>query len=410
MNNCNALSYNENASAALPLLLTLGDSNGLGPELFCRFFGQEWGGNGAVSSGALSASSCNSSSASPVEFPFSPAPFYSAVSSSSAPVFSSTSPLALAPAPALHFPMPLIAIGAEAALLHHAAALHIAPFWKRLPAFGTADYDRALASAQGGDIFLLEPQGCESLALHIGTAHPDGGAAAGLTLNLACDILCAQKAQGVVTLPLHKAMLHAAGFHVPGHTEFFARRAGLRDEDVCMHLGGERLRVSLATTHPALKDVPALITRERILHCLRLTAQYVAALGVTAPIAVCGLNPHAGESGDIGREEIDIINPAIAEARAEGINAEGTFPADTVFFRAAQGEFSAVLAMYHDQGLAPLKLLHFSTAVNVTLGLPFVRTSVDHGTGFDITGKGIAHTGSFAEALRLALLLCRAKG
>jgi 4-hydroxythreonine-4-phosphate dehydrogenase len=120
---------------------------------------------------------------------------------------------------------------------------------------------------------------------------------------------------------------------------------------------------------------------------------------------VCGLNPHAGESGKIGREDIEIVAPAVEDARKGGLNVVGPLPADTLFYRAAKGEFSAVLAMYHDQGLPPLKLMHFSRAVNVTLGLPFVRTSVDHGTGFDITGKGVADTGSFEEALTLAARL-----
>ncbi|WP_231039168.1 4-hydroxythreonine-4-phosphate dehydrogenase PdxA, partial [Nitratidesulfovibrio oxamicus] len=242
-----------------------------------------------------------------------------------------------------------------------------------------------------------------------------------VALATACDLLLAHASAGasspsgprapcgLVTLPLHKAMLHAAGYDVPGHTEYLARRAGLGDDEVCMHLGGDVLRVSLVTTHPPLREVPGLVTRQRVLHCLRLTAAHARAIGAAGSVAVCGLNPHAGESGRIGSEEIEVIAPAVADAVAEGLDVIGPLPADTLFVKAARGVYAAVLAMYHDQGLAPLKMLHFSDAVNVTLGLPFVRTSVDHGTGFDIAGTGAADTGSFAAALRLACTLCDGK-
>ena len=214
-------------------------------------------------------------------------------------------------------------------------------------------------------------------------------------------------------MPLNKAMLQQAGFDFPGHTEFLAQSAGLEPDEVCMHLCGDVLRVSLVTTHPPLRQVPELITREKVVRCLKLTAAFVRqAFGraeAAKPIAVCGLNPHAGEQGRIGREEIEILTPAMEEAARSGVSAVGPLPADTLFFRAARGEFSAVLAMYHDQGLGPLKLLHFTRSVNVTLGLPFVRTSVDHGTAYELVGKGEADTGSFREAVRLAKTLSRHK-
>lgn len=259
-------------------------------------------------------------------------------------------------------------------------------------------------------LYLLEPDGLGDFIPRPGQFAVQGGLAAGLSLSLACDLLEAGLAQGIVTCPLNKAGLQEAGFDFPGHTEFLAERAGVGRDGVCMHLSGPRLRVSLVTTHPPLKMVPMLITFEKVLRCLRQTAAFVDAMGLKGPLAVCGLNPHAGESGKIGDEEIRIIRPAIEQAMAEGLDVEGPFPADTVFHRAWRGEFSAVLAMYHDQGLGPLKLVHFGQSVNVTLGLPFVRTSVDHGTGYELVGEDTADMGSFVAAVELARRLAGVRG
>lgn len=262
--------------------------------------------------------------------------------------------------------------------------------------------DRPEAVAgQGPGLYFFEPPGLAGLALSPGNPTPAGGLCAGLSLEAAIPLLQSGLAQGLLTCPLHKAMLMAAGFDFPGHTEFLAERSGVGREGVCMHLCGDRLRVSLVTTHPRLADVPGLVTFARVLRCLELTRDFTARLGLAGPIAVCGLNPHAGESGRIGDEEIVIIGPAIERARQLGIDAKGPLPADTVFHFAAQGKYSAVLAMYHDQGLGPLKLLHFGRAVNVTLGLPWPRTSPDHGTGFDLVGTGRASLESFQAALDL---------
>ncbi len=164
-----------------------------------------------------------------------------------------------------------------------------------------------------------------------------------------------------------------------------------------------KLRVVLATVHVPLRDVPRLLTRDLILGTLQLTAQELPYFGVAQPrLAVAGLNPHAGEGGLMGHEEIEVIGPAVREARHSGLDVVGPLPADTVFVRAARGEFDCVLACYHDQGLVPVKLLAFGTAVNVTLGLPIVRTSPDHGTAFDIAGQGIADPGSMIESVLLA--------
>ncbi len=296
----------------------------------------------------------------------------------------------------------ILLLGPEAALEHHRSRMGLSKFWRKV-----SDPLQDLPPEQG--VYLAEPRELQGFQLQAGQADPGGGLAAGLSLSLACDLIREGLSGALVTLPLNKAMLQEAGFDFPGHTEFLAQRAGLGPDEVCMHLCGDVLRVSLVTTHPPLHQVPELITREKVVRCLKLTADFVSrAFGraeAAKAIAVCGLNPHAGEQGRIGREEIDVIAPAMEEAARSGVLSVGPLPADTLFFRAAQGEFSAVLAMYHDQGLGPLKLLHFTKSVNVTLGLPFVRTSVDHGTAYELVGKGEADTGSFREAIRLAKIL-----
>ncbi|AKU92927.1 4-hydroxythreonine-4-phosphate dehydrogenase PdxA [Vulgatibacter incomptus] len=210
----------------------------------------------------------------------------------------------------------------------------------------------------------------------------------------AADALC--------TAPIRKAALHAAGLDFPGHTELLAARFGV--PRVVMMLAGPVLRVVVATTHVALADVPARLTPEGIAENLVITHRALREqFGIKRPkIAVCGLNPHAGEGGLFGDEEARIIAPGIALAAKAGVKAEGPYPADGLFPRAARGGWDAVLAMYHDQGLIPLKTVHRETAVNVTLGLPIVRTSPDHGVAFDIAGKGVADRTSMIEALRLA--------
>jgi 4-hydroxythreonine-4-phosphate dehydrogenase len=215
-------------------------------------------------------------------------------------------------------------------------------------------------------------------------------------------------ASALVTLPIAKAVLHTADFGFPGHTEFIAHLtkddAWPHERGPVMMLAGPSLRVALATIHTPLKDVPKALTRERILHVGRVAGQALQRdFGIERPrIALCGLNPHAGEEGRIGREEIDAIDPAAATLRAEGWDIADARSADALFHEAARENYDAVIALYHDQGLIPIKTLHFWDAVNVTLGLPIVRTSPDHGTGFDIAGKGVARADSFRAALRLA--------
>lgn len=304
----------------------------------------------------------------------------------------------------------LLLIGPELALTREVERYGIELEYKKLNAMvDILDEDEGL--------FLFEPPQLKRLGFPPGKAAMEGGLAAGASLDAAVDALQRGLADGLVTCPLNKAMLHKAGFDFPGHTEFLAEKLGVGADKVCMHLcghdpdGGDdpKLRVSLVTTHPRLTDVADLVTPDRIMRCLCLTADFVKAMGLEGPVAVCGLNPHAGESGRIGDEEIKIVEPTLKRAREMGINVAGPFPADTVFHFAAKGDYPAVLAMYHDQGLGPLKLLHFSEAVNVTLGLPYPRTSPDHGTGYDLVGTGRASVKSFRAALDLARRLVVAR-
>ena len=220
---------------------------------------------------------------------------------------------------------------------------------------------------------------------------------------------------GLVTAPLNKEALAAAGLPYPGHTELLqaeaAAHAGVTIEQmpVRMMLANEELRTVLVSIHLSLRAAIEAVTLERVLETLRITdAALSAALGRRPRIAVAGLNPHAGEGGMFGREEIEVIAPAVAAAQAAGIAAQGPFAPDTVFMRARRGEFDAVVAMYHDQGLIPVKYLGVEKGVNVTLGLPLVRTSPDHGTAFDIAGTGQADASSLLEAIRVARGLCGA--
>jgi 4-hydroxythreonine-4-phosphate dehydrogenase len=212
--------------------------------------------------------------------------------------------------------------------------------------------------------------------------------------------------RGVVTAPIHKAALYMAGFRFPGHTEYIASlcaHAGVMPMPVMM-LAHENLRVVPATIHVPIHQVPRLITNELIVSTGRIVAHDLRTrFGVASPkLAVTGLNPHAGEGGSIGMEELDIIAPAIANLRFEGIDVDGPLPADTAFNLPRWRQYDAVIAMYHDQALIPIKTVAFDSAVNVTLGLPLVRTSPDHGTAFDIAGTGQGSTESLLEALRLA--------
>ncbi len=229
------------------------------------------------------------------------------------------------------------------------------------------------------------------------------------TLGIAADGCTDRLFDAMATAPVHKGVINDAGIIFTGHTEFLEART--HAPHVVMMLVGAGLRVALATTHLALKDVAAHITRDSLTQTLRVLHHDLQQhFGIATPrIAVAGLNPHAGESGHMGREEIDVIAPVIAALRSEGLNLSDPLPADTLFNPERLKHFDAVLAMYHDQGLPVLKYASFGAGVNVTLGLPIIRTSVDHGTALDIAGKGNADAGSLIEAVKLAIELARVR-
>lgn len=242
--------------------------------------------------------------------------------------------------------------------------------------------------------------------------------AAAAALEEAVTLARRGELDAVVTGPIHKARMYAVGLKFPGQTEFFAERCGVKNFGMC--LTGEKLTVALVTTHIPLSEVPRALKRSEIVRVGLLLADFLRCRSNNAPrVAVAGLNPHAGESGKLGREEIEIISPAVAELKSairdkgpsgsdQSAVFNGPLSPDTVFHRAAEGEFDAVLCMYHDQGLIPLKLHAFHSGVNVTLGLPFPRTSPDHGTAFEIAGKGIARPDSMIAAINLAAELAQA--
>jgi 4-hydroxythreonine-4-phosphate dehydrogenase len=212
---------------------------------------------------------------------------------------------------------------------------------------------------------------------------------------------------GIATCPIAKSSLNDAGYHFPGHTEMLAHLT--KTTDYAMMLAGSRLRVTLVTIHCPLREVVNRLSPDAIYNLIRTTHRALKIdFAIEAPrIAVAGLNPHGGENRLFGSEEELIIGPAVARAADEGMNVSGPYPPDTVFYRAASANFDAVVCMYHDQGLIPFKLLHFDDGVNITLGLPIVRTSVDHGTAYDIAGKGLASYKSLGEAVECAALISR---
>jgi 4-hydroxythreonine-4-phosphate dehydrogenase len=239
-------------------------------------------------------------------------------------------------------------------------------------------------------------------ALAPGKVSAEAGRGAYDYLCAAIDDAMAGRIRAIVTAPLNKHSMHLADIDQPGHTEILAERSGTAD--YAMMLANDELRVLLVTIHVALSQVPPLITPEAELRAIRLADRACRQMGVKRPrIAVAGLNPHAGEDGKFGREDIDVIAPAIAQAKAEGLEVSGPWPGDTIFMRARLGEFDIVVAQYHDQGLIPVKYLGVDHGVNVTVGLPFIRTSVDHGTAFDIAWQGKADHESLMHAFNLAL-------
>jgi 4-hydroxythreonine-4-phosphate dehydrogenase len=259
---------------------------------------------------------------------------------------------------------------------------------------------------QLGTLDVLQATTGDLSGLVPGQVQPAAGKAAAECVIRATELALAGKIDALATAPLNKDALNQAGYHYPGHTELLADLTGTQDFSLTLIAG--KLRVTHVTTHVSMRRALDLVDRSRVLRIIRLSDRFCRLLGVASPrVAVAGFNCHAGENGLFGTEEIDQIRPAIADARAEGIDASGPWPGDTIFFRASKGEFDVVVAMYHDQGHIPVKMLGFEAGVNTTAGLPIIRTSVDHGTAFDIAWTGRASHGSMVEAVRLAALLAR---
>lgn len=231
-----------------------------------------------------------------------------------------------------------------------------------------------------------------------------GGKACVSYIKKAVELTLNKKVDGIVTAPISKEALKMAGFKWPGHTELLAELTGTKD--YAMMLIGGPLRVILVTIHTSIKGVPTMITKKNVLKTICLAKKACDMMGLKNPrIAVAGLNPHAGESGIFGDEEIKKIIPAVEEAKKEGIPVLGPYPPDTIFHKAYKGEIDIIVCMYHDQGLIPLKMIAFEEGVNITVGLPIIRTSPDHGTAYDIAWKGIANPSSMLEAIKMAAKL-----
>jgi 4-hydroxythreonine-4-phosphate dehydrogenase len=242
--------------------------------------------------------------------------------------------------------------------------------------------------------------------LYMGRATAEGGQAAVEYIRIATDLAMKQEVHAITTAPINKEAMHLAGFKYPGHTEMLADFT--HTPEVALMLAGGSLRVVLTTTHVPLSEVRNLLTRDRILKTIRLTHQWLTQVGIEHPsLAVTGLNPHSGDGGIFGDEETKTIGPAIEAAQKENIEVAGPFSADALFGRIHEVSYDAIITMYHDQGMIPIKMASMDRAVNITLGLPIIRTSVDHGTAFDIAGQGIAKPDSLLEALKVAATLAQ---
>lgn len=295
----------------------------------------------------------------------------------------------------------LLIIGSGAALKNAAAQIGTK---LDIPEIGATD-------AEWPNLAFLQAD-VEGEAIRPGVLSADGGRFAFKAVEQGVRLTQAGRICGIVTAPLNKEALNKAGYHYPGHTEMLAELTGVRGS--VMMLAHGNMRVSHVSTHVALEDAPKRLTPERLRYVIDLTDKALRGLGLTRPkIAVAALNPHAGEGGLFGRQDIEVSEPTIAKAVTDGVDVVGPVPGDTVFVKLRAGQYDAVVAMYHDQGHIPVKLLGFEidpatgrwqelSGVNITLGLPIIRTSVDHGTAFDIAGEGIANERSLIEAIEYA--------
>ena len=259
-----------------------------------------------------------------------------------------------------------------------------------------------------GTIDLIDLKNIKMGRLKIGTVNKMAAKAAVDYIKKAVSLAREGEIDAIVTAPINKEGLNKAGFKFSGHTELLAHLT--KAKNYAMMLVGGPLRVVLVTTHLPLSKVSLSLSREKIYQTIRLTWNNMKYFGVKKPrIGVAGLNPHAGEEGLFGKEEKEFIIPAVKKAKKKGIRVEGPISPDTAFYHALRGEFDVIIAMYHDQGLIPLKMLAFDRGVNITLGLPIIRTSVDHGTAYEIAGKGMANPQSLIEAIKLAVQLAKAR-
>jgi 4-hydroxythreonine-4-phosphate dehydrogenase len=300
-----------------------------------------------------------------------------------------------------NWPVEMVVIASKSLLLERAKALSL-----KLDIFDY-DVDKPAKAQQAGSLTVLDvplAQPCIP-----GTLDSANGAYVVETLRLASEKNISGEFDAIVTGPVHKGLINKAGIAFSGHTEYFANQANCTD--VVMMLATKGLRVALVTTHIPLAYVSKAITHERLQKVTRILHDDLKEkFAISAPkIYACGINPHAGEDGHLGREEIEIMEPAFAELRADGIDIIGPLPADTIFQEKYLKDADAILAMYHDQGLPVLKYKGFGSSVNITLGLPFIRTSVDHGTALELAAKGTADSGSFIEAINNAIHLASNK-
>lgn len=281
--------------------------------------------------------------------------------------------------------------------------------WEQVPTLPIVVVERAPTGPfPPRQLTLLDLGNADPLDCPVGEVSAASGRAAVAAVEAACDLCLAETAAAMVTAPLNKDAMNRAGSTYAGHTELLTART--QADRVTMLLAGPSLRVVHVSTHVALQEAVQRVQRDRILEVIILAWQGCRALGITRPrIAVAGLNPHAGEGGLFGDQEVHEIQPAVDAARARGLEVSDPQPPDTVFLRASQGAYDIVVAMYHDQGHIPMKLLAFDEGVNVSLGLPIIRTSVDHGTAFDIAGTGRARATSLLAAIDVALAMVAAR-
>ncbi|WP_248311544.1 4-hydroxythreonine-4-phosphate dehydrogenase PdxA [Bosea sp. ASV33] len=332
-------------SPALPIAITMGDPSGIGPEITAKFFARRMVDAAAFAQGGV---------------------------------------------------QPALVVGDPLVMRHALQSRHDAPRLRTVARVGEARFEQ-------GTIDIIASSHLEVLPT-LGTVSAESGKAAFAAIAMAIDLAREDQVAGIVTAPIHKESLAAAGFKYPGHTEILAERGGAGR--VAMMLVNDEIRTVLVTIHCSLREAIGRGDFAAQMSAIRLAHQGGRALGIAAPrIAVAGLNPHAGEGGLFGFEEREIIAPAVRAAQLEGIDASGPWPGDTVFMQARTGRFDVVVAQYHDQGLIPVKYLGLDRGANITLGLPFVRTSPDHGTAFDIAGRGIADPASLETAFDYACRL-----